>query len=400
MSSSFSREERRILVSVSGAHFVSHLHILALPPLFPLLRDTMGVSFLELGFALTLLNLVTFFTQAPMGLLVDRVGARRTLVAGLVLGGAAFVMAGLGGTYSWLLAGAALAGLANSVYHPADYAILGSAIDDEHVGRAFSLHTFAGYAGGAAAPFVMLGVASVAGVAAALILVGLVGTLAAIPLLREALDERPAARRPKGAAKDGPRLLNAAVLSLLVFFAFIAFGNTAIQGFAVSSWEAAHGLSLTAGNVALTAWLALSAIGVLAGGHVADRTKRHGLVAAVGLGAAALLILVAGLGDLAPVALTVVMGTSGFLSGLIMPSRDMMVRAAAPPGQAGATFGLVSTGFSVGGIVGPLGFGWLLDNGEPHGVFMIAAALMGAAVLMSLAQEMRRGRRMALAPAE
>jgi FSR family fosmidomycin resistance protein-like MFS transporter len=399
MSSSFSREERRILLSVSGAHFISHLHLLVLPPLFPMLRDTMGVSFLELGFALTLLNVVTFFTQAPMGLLVDRLGARRTLVAGLLLGGVAFVAAGLGGSYAWLLVAAVLAGLANSVYHPADYAILGSAIEDEHVGRAFSLHTFAGYAGGATAPFLMLGVASLGGLTSALVLAGLLGPIAALPLLSEAMNEKPAARRPKGEAR-GPRLLNAAVMSLLVFFTLIAFGNTAVQSFAVSAWAAASGISLTAANVALTAWLATSAAGVLAGGHVADRTKRHGLVAAMGLGAAAFLILVAGLGDLSPVPLTLVMGTSGFLSGLIMPSRDMMVRAAAPPGQAGAAFGLVSTGFSVGGIVGPVGFGWLLDHGQPHAIFVIAASLMAGAVLMALVQELRRGRRMAMVPAE
>ncbi|TCH97931.1 MFS transporter [Roseococcus sp. SYP-B2431] len=403
MSSSFSPEERRTLLSVSGAHFVSHLHLLVLPPLFPLLRDNMGVGFLELGFALTLLNIVTFFTQAPMGLLVDRVGARRMLVAGLLLGGVGFLVAGLGGSYAWLLAGAVLAGLANSVYHPADYAILGSAIDDAHVGRAFSLHTFAGYAGGAVAPFLMLGVASFGGVTGALLLAALLGPLAAIPLLRGAMDERPALRRARGAAKgetSGPRLLNSAVLSLLVFFTLIAFSNTAIQGFAVSAWEAASGVSLTAANVALTAWLAASAVGVLVGGYVADRTRRHGLVAALGLGAAAVLILIAGLGDLAAGPLTAVMTVSGLLSGLIMPSRDMMVRAAAPPGQAGAAFGLVSTGFSIGGIVGPVGFGWLLDHGQPHAIFLIAAGLLAGAVLMSLVQEARRGRRIALAPAE
>lgn len=401
MSSSFSPDEKRILFSVSSAHFVSHLHILALPPLFPLLRDQMGVGFLELGFALTVLNLVTFFTQAPMGLVVDRLGARRTLVAGLLLGGLGFVAAGLGGSYYWLLTGAFLAGLANSVYHPADYSILGSAIEEEHVGRAFSLHTFAGYAGGAVAPFLMLGVASVAGVTGALVLAGLLGPLAALPLLSGARAEKPALRRAKAPGETkGPRLLNAAVLSLLVFFTLIAFSNTAVQGFAVSAWQAATGISLAAANIALTAWLATSAIGVLAGGHVADRTKRHGLVAAAGLGAATVLILFAGLGDLTPVPLTIVMATSGFLSGLIMPSRDMMVRAAAPPGQAGAAFGLVSTGFSIGGIIGPVGFGWLLDHGQPHAIFLSAAALLGAGVLMSLAQELRRGRRVMLAPAE
>ncbi|MDB5414508.1 MAG: efflux transporter [Rubritepida sp.] len=399
MAAAFSSEERRILLSVSGAHFISHVHILALPPLFPLLRDGMGVSFLELGFALTLFNVISFFTQAPMGFLVDRFGARRALVCGLMLGGLAFVLAGLGGSYNWLLVGACLAGLANSVYHPADYAILGSSIDDAHVGRAFSLHTFAGYAGSAVAPFLMLGVASLGGFGAALIFVGLLGPLAALPLVRDAIGEKMAMRHAQAGGRR-PNLLSGAILVLIVFFTLIALSGNGLQSFAVSAWQASSGISLTAANVALTSWLALSAVGVLAGGYVADRTKRHGLVAAGGLGAAACLILFAGLADLQPVMLTLVMALSGFLSGMIMPSRDMLVRAAAPPGQAGAVFGLVSTGFSIGGIAGPVGFGWLLDHGQPHAIFVIAAGLMGAAVAMSLWQELRRGQRVALAAAE
>lgn len=396
MTTAFVPEERRILASVSGAHFVSHVHILALPPLFPLLRDDMGISFLELGFALTLFNIVSALTQAPMGFLVDRVGPRRALVAGLLLGGAAFAMAGIGGSYAWLLVAMAMAGLANSVYHPADYAILGSSIQEAHVGRAFSFHTFAGYAGSAVAPALMLGAASLGGVGFALIIAGLLGPLAALPLLREALAERIQPARPKPAAGT-PRVLNPAVITLLAFFVLIALYNSSTQGFAVSAWNAAHGTSLTAGNIALTAWLAMSAVGVLVGGHVADRTKRHGLVAAGGLGCAALLFLVAGLIAWSPVPLMLVMGLSGFLSGMIMPSRDMLVRAAAPPGQAGAVFGVVSTGFNIGGMVGPIACGWLLDHGQPDMVFIAAAACLGLAVASALWQEMRRSQRVALA---
>lgn len=397
--SAFSREERRILLSVSGAHFVSHVHILALPPLFPLLREDMGVSFLELGVALTIFNIISAFTQAPMGFLVDRVGPRRALVAGLLLGGVAFALAGFGGNYTWLLVGAALAGLANSVYHPANYAILGGSIAEAHVGRAFSLHTFAGYAGSAAAPALMLAMASLFGVGAALVLVGLLGPLAALPLLREAAAERMQPARPK-APVGTPRLLNGAVLMLLVFFVLLALSNSGIQGFAVSAWNAAYDTSLTTGNIALTAWLVMSAIGVLAGGYVADRTRRHGLVAAGGLGCASLLFLVAGMTAWSPVSLVLVMGLSGFLSGMIMPSRDMLVRAAAPPGQAGAVFGVVSTGFNIGGMAGPLACGWLLDHGQPQMVFVAASAFLGLAVAMALWQELRRQRRGSLAAAE
>lgn len=396
---SFAPEERRVLSAVSGAHFVSHVHILALPPLFPLLRDGFGVGFVELGLVLTLFNVVTMLTQAPVGFWVDRIGPQRALVAGLLLGGLAFVLAGVLGSFTGLLAAAVLAGLANAVYHPADYAILGARMHEGHVGRAFSIHTFAGYLGGAMAPAFMLGAAWAFGVGGALVAVGLLGPLAALPLLRGAAAERPAVRPPLAPGETKPRLVSATVLVLMGFFVMIALAQGAVQSFGVSAWAASRGLDLVTGNMALTAWLALSAAGVLAGGWVADRTRRHGAVAAAGFTAAGVLILVGGLVAMPGWALIAVMGASGFLSGLIMPSRDMLVRAAAPPGQAGAVFGIVSTGFNIGGVAGPPAWGWLLDHGQPHGIFLGAAACMGLAVAIAAAQDLRRQRR-ALAAAE
>ena len=46
---------------------------------------------------------------------------------------------------------------------------------------------------------------------------------------------------------------------------------------------------------------------------------------------------------LAPLPLILAMSAAGLLSGMIMPSRDMLVRAAAPPGAMGRTFGIVTS---------------------------------------------------------
>jgi MFS family permease len=384
--------ELQTLAVVSSAHLVSHFHLMVLPVLLVLLKERMNVGYFELGLAVTTFNIVSGLTQAPMGFLVDRIGPRLVLIAGLLLGGFAFASVALTASYAWLIVAAFLAGLANCVYHPADYAILSDGIAESRIGRAFSVHTFAGFVGGALAPPVLLGLAAAAGLGSSLVAAGAVAwAVAAVVLLTPAAPATRQAARPAAAAK-GQRIgdvLTPTVLGLALFFTLLALSHAAMYSFSIPALMAGHGASSGVATAALTAYLGVSAIGVLVGGPLADRTQRHGLLAATGFGLSALIALAIAVAHLPAPVLVAAMGLTGFLFGIIQPSRDMLVRKAAPPGAAGRVFGIVSTGFNIGGIVGPLLFGWLMDVGAPRAIFGVAVAFMAITAVLALLEERR-----------
>src|SRR5215471_7306792 len=139
----------RVVGAVCAAHFVSHFYIILLAPLLPFVRAEYGVSYTEIGLAFAAFNIVSAALQTPTGFLVDRFGARKMLVTGLLIGAAAFVTVGLVDSF-WVLVGMfALAGVGNTVYHPADYSLLSQHVPSDRIGQAFSVHTFAGMLGSA-----------------------------------------------------------------------------------------------------------------------------------------------------------------------------------------------------------------------------------------------------------
>jgi MFS transporter, FSR family, fosmidomycin resistance protein len=374
----------RTLSLISLAHWVSHFHMLVLPMLFPFLKQQLGTGYVELGFAMTVFAVVSALVQTPVGYIVDHAGARRILLVGLTLGGLSLVMLGLHLSYGSLIAAAVLLGVANAVYHPSDYALLAAHMDELRMGRAFGVHTFAGYLGGAVAPAIMAALVTWVGGFGALIAAGLVGPIAALLLLIGNVPEVPAHHHHKdGSRAPKHSLLTPALMMLTVFFMLLSLSISGIQSFGVVALMNGYDVSFSEANIALTAFLGAGAVGVLAGGVLADRVSHHGQIAAISFAINAVLMLVISFLTPPVLLLTALLSIAGFLSGAIAPSRDMMVRNAAPAGAAGRAFGLVSTGFNFAGIISPLLFGYIMDANAPRWLFGASVIFMLLTILLT-----------------
>lgn len=387
----------RTIALVCAAHFVSHIYILILAPLFVFVRADFGVSYTELGVAIAIFNVLSALLQTPAGLLVDRTSARAVLVAGLLLGAASLAGAAAASSFALFVAMFALCGVANAAYHPADYALLSSRVSAARMSHAYSIHIFAGFAGTAAAPVTLLALAEYGGWRCAFLTSAVLGiaVAAAILLLGGNLAGRDPSRKTakngneKTTTKtDWSMLLSAPVLLNLLFYILLAMTGAGIANYGIVALQALWNTPLPLATGALTVYLAMSAFAVLAGGYVSARTDRHDLVATVGLAVNALTLVPLALFDLGAAMLIGLMSLSGFFNGVLQPSRDMIVRSVTPHGAFGTVFGFVTTGFNIGGIIAPPVFGYLMDQNAPHLVILGAAlcALLSVPTVMTIAR--------------
>jgi MFS transporter, FSR family, fosmidomycin resistance protein len=390
------KQDATVITLVSLGHCMSHFYQLLLAPLFPFIKDELGVSYAALGFLVAVFYTLSAVFQPLAGFVVDRYGARGVLLGGMALLIVGSLVAGLSQSYAMLALGAALSGLGNSVFHPADFAILNARVSPARLGYAFSAHGVVGYLGFALAPVFSVTLAAGFGWQLPL-LIGAAMGLAVLALLlgyRQYLEAKPQAPAgPRTAFSEDARVLLAApVVLCFLYFTLFAAALTGVQSFGVSAMLEQYRTSATLASSALTAYLVAAAAGILAGGFVAARASRHDRVAAGGLAVNAVALLFIALNQIPVSLLPAAMALAGFASGVVAPSRDLIVRGATPPGATGRVFGFVYSGLDVGSFLTPVFYGWLLDHSLPHGVFYTVFALTVAAIFTVLQLPVGRSR--------
>jgi len=381
------KNDTAVIGLVAIAHGASHFFQLAMAPLFPFIKEELGVSYAALGFVVALFYAVSGVCQPLAGFVVDRYGGRTVLIGGVGLLAAGTLVAGLAGSYAVLVLGAAIAGLGNSVFHPADFSIINSRVASGRLGYAYSAHGVAGSLGYASAPVFSGTVGALFGWHAALIAAAGLG-LAVFALLlanaRKLYVKAQSHPENRFLAGDARALFSAPVVLCFLYFAIYAAGLAGLQSFSVAAMTVQYGVPATLASSALTAYMLGSAGGIFAGGFIASRAARHDLVAAGGLAIGAAAILAIAAGAVPGAALPALLAFAGFSVGATGPSRDMIVRASTPAGATGRVYGFVYSGLDVGSLATPVFYGWLMDNGMPQGVFYAICILTGIAILTVL----------------
>jgi MFS family permease len=378
------RQDARVIGLVGLAHGVSHFYHLILAALFVWIKPAFHLSYAELGLLMTVFFVISGVGQMLAGFVVDRVGATRVLFGGMAtLGIAALVLAAAPG-YTMLLLGSLLAGAGNSVFHPADYTLLNQRVSKERLAHGFSVHGISGNFGWAAAPAFMAGVASISTWRIALLCAAVVPALVLLLLWlnRAVLHTTPNAAPVAGKAQESSFafLRLSTVWLCFGFFLLTAIALGGIQSFASASLVSLYGVSLASATSAYTMYMLASAAGMVGGGFIAARASNHDRIIVIAFAAAALMAVLLAMAVLPGWMVIPTMGAIGLASGVAGPSRDLLIRAAAPPNATGRVFGVVYSGLDAGLAIGPLLFGALMDANHPSWVFLCIGLFQALAI--------------------
>ncbi|MFZ6719608.1 MFS transporter [Undibacterium sp. Ji49W] len=386
------RQDAMVIGLVGLAHGISHFFHMILAPLFPWIKDAFSLSYAELGLLMTVFFVISGIGQALSGFIVDKLGARAVLFFGISCLGFAALVLSSAQNYAMLLAGSMLAGVGNAVFHPSDYTLLNKKVSTARLGYAFSVHGISGNLGWATAPVFLVTIAGLTSWRTALFCAAFLpfAVLAILFVYRDLLHTEPVHHhnvhtsgvKTAGGTTDFLRI--PAVWMCFGFFFMTAMALGGIQSFSSSGLRDMYGMKLSEATTAYTGYMLASAAGMLWGGFLAAKTSQHDRTITLAFSFAGIFSLILASGAVnVPIAI-ILMAAIGFGSGVAGPSRDLLIRAAAPKNATGRVYGVVYSGLDSGLAVAPLIFGAIMDAHHPSWIFVCIGVFQVLAILTAV----------------
>jgi len=362
-----------MLGTLTAAHFAHHTSNSLLNPLLPLIRDTFALSYAQAGFAVSAFGLSLGLANGPMGILADRIGSRRVIVAGLVIGAVTSVALGLVADYGRLLVMLLALGIISGTYHGPAAAIIARVFSPRTRGAAMGFHITGGHLSFFAAPLVAAWLATLTGTwRTAYLGFAIVPVICAIALWRVAPDDRPSRHAADLLAPFREIRTVFGVIGPLVSLSLVfQIGLASVNAFLALYLVDARGISpvIAAGAFGFTQLAGV--IGAPVGGWLSDRLGRKTLI-------------VGSLGVIGPFVwlLTIVpnevvllpLGLIGVAVSMRSVATEVLVMDSAAPERRASVLGAYYLASQpIGGIAAPV-------FGLAAGAFGIAATFAGVGI--------------------
>ena len=393
-----------VLLMVSLGHLLNDMFQAVIPAIYPMIKESLGLSFMQIG-AITLTNQITSSLLQPMvGYFSDKHPRPYGLVVGMCFTLTGLLLLSMADSFPLVLLSVAFVGVGSSVLHPEsskvarlasggakgcasreqsqaclDSAEAQPALASIGKGMAQSLFQIGGNVGRAIGPVAVALIVIPHGQGSirwfALLAVVAIWVLARIGRWYKKQIDLYGRSKSKFDIENVSHLsrhqIIVALLVLLVLMFSKDFYTANIQSYLTFYMIDKFGLSVTASQYVLFAFLVSTAVGLLIGGEVGDRYGRKYVIWVSILGSSPFALLLPYCNLTWTIILVILVGMvmSSAMSAILVYGTELL------PGNvgmiSGAFFGL---SFGLGGI-GSAIFGWLADLSSIQYVFQLTAFL-------------------------
>jgi len=376
----------RALITLCVAGFAANVGFGLLFPILPLYAEGMGASPAEIGLTVAGYSYVTAVALIPFGILSDRVGHRRMLIAGLLISSLAPLLYPLAGNLAQLNLVRAFHGLSSAMLFPAAVALVLNSASPDRCGEAlgwFGMSTQSALVVGPALGGLLLSHYGFKVAFYSCSVVPLLGLI--LVLFRSNTIQSVGARK---VSTSFSWLKQPRVFAGLLTPLFFTMGSGTILTF-MPLYSEILGMTGTEAGIIIAALYVGSALLRLPGGKLSDKIGRRPVILAglVISGIAIMCISFVGFFS----GLIAIAVSYGVGMGIAMPAAYALVADLTSPDVRGLTMGM-TTSFLHGGLaLGPTIMGIVAGMSNYATMFRMCtlSLILGLAVVFGLTQRQR-----------